>query len=124
MTYSVRNNRSSEVCPSFGGPIGIVQVGIGHNHGAAKMATLRKMPERFKVLGFVEDDDRLLAERSNQPAYGGLCRYTFEEALELPGLEAVAVETVVASLVPAALRCAEAGLHVHMDKPGGEDLSQ
>ena len=105
-------------------PIKIVQIGIGHNHGSAKMATLRRMPEMYDIMGLVEDDPKWLAERCDLPEYQGLKRFTLEETLNLPGLEAVAIETDCAYLVPTALRCAERGLHIHMDKPSGENLTQ
>ena len=54
--------------------------------------------------------------------YKGLKWMTAEELLATRGLEAVAVETDGFELVPTALRCAEHGLHIHMDKPGGESL--
>ncbi len=47
-----------------------------------------------------------------------------EQLLSAPGLEAVAVETDVGDLVPTAARCIAAGMHVHLDKPAGESLSQ
>ena len=87
------------------------------------MEALRNQPDLFDVLGFVEDDPQWLAERGGFREYRGLARYTLDEALALPGLEAVAVETDGAWLVPTALRCAERGLHIHMDKPGGQDFS-
>ena len=45
-----------------------------------------------------------------------------EELLNIPGLEAVAIETDGKYLLSTALHCAEKGLHLHMDKPGGEDF--
>lgn len=46
-----------------------------------------------------------------------------DELLNLPGLEAVMVENDGKELLESALRCVERGLHVSMDKPGGEDLA-
>ena len=48
---------------------------------------------------------------------------TEEELFNTKDLEAVAVETDGPDLVPTALRCAQRGLHMHLDKPGGESLS-
>ena len=47
---------------------------------------------------------------------------TQEEPLSTPGIEAVAVETTNKDLLPTAMRCMERGLHMHMDKPGGETM--
>ncbi len=102
--------------------IRIGQLGIGHNHGAAKMAALRKLSDRFEVVGVAEPDPEWRRKRATDPAYQGLRWLTEEELLNTPGLEAVAVETDVPDLVPAAQRCLDAGLHLHLDKPGGESM--
>ena len=34
--------------------IKIGQIGIGHNHGEAKMQAVRKFPELFEVIGYAE----------------------------------------------------------------------
>ena len=36
--------------------IKIAQIGIGHNHGADKMKTLRALPDYFDVVGVAESD--------------------------------------------------------------------
>ena len=38
------------------------------------------------------------------------------------GCRAVAIETDVANLVPTALRCLDAGMHLHLDKPAGASM--
>lgn len=105
-------------------PIRIGQIGIGHNHGADKMLALRNLPEFFEVVGVSESDSFWLEKRRGLDAYSGLPFLTEEELFHVPGLEAVAVETDGFALLPAAFRCAEHGLHVHLDKPGGESLSE
>jgi len=62
-------------------------------------------------------------EAGNDPAYRGLAWMTEEQLLSTKGLAAVAVETDVPDLAPTAARCIEAGMHLHLDKPGGESLS-
>ena len=102
--------------------IRIGQIGIGHNHGSEKMRTLRRLSDYFEVVGVAESDPEWLAKRKDLEPYKGLTFMSEEELLCQPGLEAVAVETDGFELLPTALRCAERGLHLHMDKPGGEDL--
>lgn len=104
--------------------IRIGQIGIGHNHGADKMIALRNLPHFFEVVGVVESDSRWKEKRENHGAYQGLPWMTEEELFATSGLEAVAVETDGFDLVPTALRCAEHGFHIHMDKPGGESLRE
>lgn len=103
-------------------PIKIGQIGIGHNHADEKMRTLRNLPHLFEVVGVVEEDPAWREKRASRPQYEGLRWMTEEELFATPGLEAVAVETDGFDLVPTALRCAERGLHLHLDKPGGESL--
>ena len=46
-----------------------------------------------------------------------------EELLNTKGLQAVAIETRVRALVPAAARVVATGRHIHLDKPAGPSLS-
>lgn len=98
----------------------IGQIGIGHNHGAEKMSALRRLEGIFEVVGVAEPDENWRARRGGLPAYRGLPWMDEAALLNTPGLEAVAVETDGADLVPTAARCIAAGKHVHLDKPGGE----
>ncbi len=102
--------------------IKIGQIGIGHNHASAKMATLRKLASQYEVVGVVEPDSEWRRKRGSDPAYRGLAWMTEEQLLNTKGLQAVAVETDVCDLVPTAARCVEAGKHLHLDKPGGESF--
>ncbi len=103
-------------------PIRIAQIGIGHNHASAKMISLKGLPELFEVVGVAEDNDYWRKERSGYEVYKNVPFMTEDELLCTPGLEAVAVEKDGFELVPTALKCAERGLHIQMDKPAGESL--
>ena len=104
-------------------PIRIAQIGIGHNHGSAKMEALKKLPELYEIVGVAEDDVRWREERGGFSQYKDVPFYDSEaELLAVPGLEAVAIEKDGFDIVPAAQLAADLGLHVHMDKPGGESL--
>ncbi len=102
--------------------IKIGQIGIGHNHGSANMESLLKLSDIFEVVGVVESDAEWFKQRGMLKCYEGLNWMTEEELFNTPGLQAVAVETDGFDLVSTALRCAEQGLHIHLDKPGGESL--
>lgn len=93
----------------------IGQIGIGHNHGAAKMAAIRKFPELFEVAGICETDRNWIEKRGAMPEYAGLPLLTEEELLDR--CDAVLVETDVWNLTKTARRCIDAGKHIHMDKP-------
>jgi predicted dehydrogenase len=104
--------------------IRIGQIGVCHAHAAAKIATLRGMPEVFEIVGVVDDRASSGAKFAGDDLtpYEGLPFLREEELLDSPGLQAVLVETSNAFLVPTALRCMERNLAIHMDKPGGETL--
>lgn len=102
-------------------PIKIGQIGTGNQH-AYKMGTLRKLPELFEVVGFVEADPKLCEKAQKSEAFKGLKVMSEDELLAVPGLQAVAIETEERVSIPPALRCLRAGKHIHLDKPCGESL--
>jgi predicted dehydrogenase len=104
--------------------IKIGQIGIGHNHGEGKMQAVRHFPELFEVVGVAETDPEWISKRSQLPVYQGLTWMTPDELLAIDGLDAVLVETDVWNLVPTAQKCLDAGKHIHLDKPAGEDLAE
>lgn len=104
------------------GRIKIGQIGTAHAHAAGKMSTLRKLADHYEVVGVVEPDENARRQYKDHPAYRGLQWMTEEQLLNTPRLQAVAVETGVAELVPTAARCIDAGTHIHLDKPAGESL--
>jgi predicted dehydrogenase len=100
------------------GKIKVGQLGVGHNHGAAKMESFLKLKDDYEVVGVVEPDPAWRKKRANEKAYKNLKWMTEEELFAVPGLKLVSVETDVPDLTAAALRCVRAGFHVHVDKPG------
>ena len=104
--------------------IRIGQIGTQHAHASGKMKAIRDQPETYELVGVVESDPHQRAKRSKSSAYEGVPWMTEEELFNVPGLEAVAIETLVKDLVPTALRCIRAGLHIHLDKPGGDSLPE
>ena len=104
--------------------IKVGQIGVGHAHAGGKMATFRKLVDHYQVIGIVEPDEELRRKWQDHPIYRGLTWMTEEQLLNEPGLKAVAVETQVRDLLPAAARSIAAGMHIHLDKPAGESLPQ
>lgn len=104
--------------------IKIAQIGIGHNHAQGNMESLRKLENIFEIVGVSESDPEWMKKRSGLKCYEGLKWMSEEEILNSPGLDAVAVEKDGFDLIPTALKCAEHNLHIHLDKPGGESLSE
>lgn len=90
-----------------GGRLRIGQIGTEHAHAAGKMAAMRALTDLWEVVG-------VAAEKG----YEGVPLMTEAQLLGTPDLKAVAVETRVEASCATALRCIEAGKHVHLDKPG------
>jgi predicted dehydrogenase len=105
--------------------IKIGQIGTGHEHASAKMSTLRKLSDHYEVVGIAEPDPELRKSREKDPAYRDLTWMTEAQLLDTKGLQAVAVEVSSADdrIMDITGRCIEAGMHVHLDKPGGESFS-
>lgn len=102
--------------------IKIGQIGVGHAH-AAKLGVYRASPD-YEVVGIVEPDAGLRRQAESQAAYRDLLWMTREQLLNVPGLQAVTVETRVRDLLDNAEAGIAAGKHVHLDKPAGESLPQ
>lgn len=102
--------------------IKIGQIGIGHNHGEAKMLAVRKFPELFEVVGFAEENEEWIKKRGNNKGYEGLRRYSADELIEK--CDAILIETDVWDLTATAQKCIEAGKHIHMDKPASGTLAE
>lgn len=102
--------------------IKIGQIGTLHEHASGKMATFRKLADDYEVVGIVEPDPERRKKCENAPTYRGLKWMTEEKLFNTKGLKAVAVETFVPELTPTAARCIAAGMHIHLDKPGGETI--
>ena len=100
----------------------IVQIGIGHDHAPAAFGSMQKQSELFELVGWAPVGDE--ADRPIMDVYKSLPRFTPEEALDIPGLDAVCIETDDWNLTEWALKAVERDLPVEMDKPGTPDHGQ
>lgn len=91
------------------------QIGTRHGHAAGKMAALRKLKDHFEVVALSG------ADQNPGGVYEGIPLMDTARLLELPGLEAVIVETDFPEACAAAHAAILAGKHVHLDKPGALD---
>ncbi|MEN6496571.1 MAG: Gfo/Idh/MocA family oxidoreductase [Thermoguttaceae bacterium] len=105
--------------------IKIGQIGTAHEHASAKMDTLRKLSDHYEVVGIVESDPALRKSAEKNRSYQGLTWMTEEQLLNTKGLQAVAVEVSSGDdhIMDITGRCIDAGMHVHLDKPGGKSFS-
>lgn len=102
--------------------IKIGQIGVGHAH-ASKLSVFRQSAD-YEVVGIVEPDAELRRKAEAQAPYQGLPWMTQEQLLNVPGVQAILVETRVRDLLNTAEVCVKAGKHIHLDKPAGESLPQ
>ena len=102
--------------------IKIGQIGIGHNHGEAKMKAVRKFPEMFELVGYAEENERWIEKRGELKGYEGLPRMSVEEVIAKS--DAILVESDVWNLTKYAQMCIDAGKHIHMDKPASGTLEE
>lgn len=107
-------------------PVKIIQIGVCHEHANGKIQSLKLLRDYFDIVGWVDErtfsKTPRLGNGANMERYEGIPKLTLDEALDYPGLEAVAVEVPNNDLVPVATRCMERSLAMHMDKPAGEEL--
>jgi predicted dehydrogenase len=103
--------------------ISVGQIGTKHAHAAGQMSTVRSLADHFEVVGVVEPDAAQRARVQASEPYKDVPFITEDQLLGIKGLQVVAVETEVSELVSAAQRCADAGMHVFLDKPAGESLN-
>jgi len=94
-----------------------VQIGTGHPH-ANKMSVYRASDE-WEVIGIVEPDPERRKSLAGSKLYGDLPQMTVEQALDLPGLDAVGIETEIRDLLKYAEMAIDVDLPIHLDKPAG-----
>ncbi len=102
--------------------IKVGHIGTRHDHSRAKLEAIKKFPHLFEVVGIVPEDEKVAERIKNDAVYGGIPIMTEEELFAVPGLELVLCEGYELDSVAAAQRCIDHGVHVHLDKPGGEDI--
>ncbi|MBR5868857.1 MAG: Gfo/Idh/MocA family oxidoreductase [Clostridia bacterium] len=104
--------------------IRIAQIGINrYSHGPDIFVTLKAQPELYDIAGYalVEDERETCAGKLG--VFEGYPELTLEEILSDPTIEAVAVETDEIHLLTYALMAVRAGKHIHMEKPGSQNLA-
>ncbi|MBQ5590229.1 MAG: hypothetical protein IIU65_00955, partial [Clostridia bacterium] len=58
---------------------GVLEIGIGHNHGESKMLTVRKFPKLFEVIGYAEENEEWIKKLGNLKRYDEMMKdfYSF-----------------------------------------------
>ena len=105
--------------------IRIAQWGVCHEHASGKIEAARRLTDVFEVVGVVDDRDSKTPRQHdevNMEPYEGLPWMTEDELLGAKDIDAIFVEPTNDDVPAAALKVAEAGFHMHMDKPGGQGM--
>jgi len=103
--------------------IRIAQIGMNrYSHAPEIFHTLSINPEIFELVGYALVEDERDTCKDKLGWFKGYPELTLDEILTDPTIEAVAVETDEIHLLKYALMAAEAGKHIHMEKPGSQSL--
>jgi predicted dehydrogenase len=94
-----------------------------NSHGNQIWKSLLKQTDVFEVVGYAFPEHEREKFPKQAESFNGYPELTVEEILNDPTIEAVAVETEEIYLTKYALMVANAGKHLHMEKPGGVELS-
>jgi len=103
--------------------IKIAQIGINLNsHGEDIFSTLKRFPDLYDIRGYaiVEDERETCAHKLS--VFEGYNELTLDEILNDDSIKAVTVETDEIHLLKYALMAAKHNKHIHMEKPGSQDL--
>ena len=104
--------------------IKIAQIGTSANsHGNSIWKSLLKQSDIFEVVGFAFPENEREKFPKEAKSFEGYKEMTVDEILNDPEIEAVTVETEEIYLTKYAVMAARVGKHIHMEKPGGRELS-
>ena len=100
--------------------IKVAQIGTSKNsHGNFIWESMIKQKDIFDVVGYAFPENEREKFPDHAKAFDGYNEMTVDEILNNPDIEAVVVETEEIYLSKYALMVANAGKHLHMEKPGG-----
>lgn len=104
--------------------IKIGQLGTYHDHAAGMCECVKRFSDVFEFVGVVaESKEREEEVLKNQSWYYEGVKFITEEELFDSKPDAVMVEGDEKALLKLAEKCIDKNIHVHVDKPAGEDLS-
>lgn len=104
--------------------IKIAQIGTSlSSHGNMVWQSILKQSDIFEVIGYAFPENEREKFSRGIGCFDGYREMTVDEILNDPEIEAVAVETEEIYLTKYARMVANAGKHLHMEKPGGIELA-
>jgi len=104
--------------------IRIAQIGVNrYSHAPEIFHTMKIHPELFDLVGYALVENERETCMNKMKYFEGYPELTLNEILNDPTIEAVAIETDEIHLTKYAQMAADAGKHIHMEKPGSQNLS-
>jgi len=104
--------------------IKIAQIGTSrYSHGSAIFNCIKKLPDFFEVAGYCLPENEKEKFGDTMHIFDGYKELTLDEILINPAIEAVVVETEECYLTKYALLAANNKKHIHMEKPGSQNLN-
>lgn len=104
--------------------IRVAQIGTSVNsHGSDIWSRFVSNSDLFEVVGYAFPENEKEKFPQRVTVFDGYREMTVDEIISDPTIDAVAVETEEIYLTKYALMVARAGKHLHMEKPGSQDLS-
>ena len=103
--------------------IRIAQIGTSkYSHGNEIFGALKTNSELFEIVGYALPEEERVKFPDKMKRFEGYREMTVDEILADETIEAVTIETEEIYLTKYAIMAAEAGKHIHMEKPGGVSL--
>lgn len=125
-TFDMRRPRAEEYLagPKPSRRVRAILWGVTHNHALGKFEAMRKLKDDYEILGIVDNTDSKVMRmcEPDMSKYAGLPRFTPEQVLNEVKPEVAVIEVSNQELIGVALKCAKAGIAMHMDKPLGFTL--
>lgn len=101
--------------------LNIVMIGIGHAHAQGVMYEFLSQSDKFKILGYVENNPAILEEKKSIPPFNHLSIIPEKDILNSRKykVDAIVIETVMLELIPTAKKYLKLNVPIHLDKPTG-----
>src|SRR6516162_5218356 len=97
-------------------------LGTGHSHFSGKLKAMMDSPD-YEIAGIVENDAEAKARLRKDPRLAFIRWMSEEELLKDPSIRMVVVECHAWEALPWGRKVIDAGKHLHLEKPPGNDWS-
>ena len=125
-TFDMRRPRAEDYTsgPKPSRLVRAVLWGVTHNHALGKFEAMKKLKDDYEVVGIVDNSSSKVMRmcEPDMKHYEGLPRFTPEQVLNEVKPDIAVIEVSNQELIDVALKCAKAGIAMHMDKPLGFTL--